>query len=292
MCNSSKEQFMKIKYKIYDTINKKFFSRQELEHEINLKLPWKFLNGETKYFKDRYVLNDNIKLLYTIIDAESSQEFECISLNTLGLHLGIKLSKNEMAKISNIKNHKLYSCEIRGRKLILKDADKKKIKKYLESIDPPKSEKKKKFKAYREKNIEKEKARSKLWRKNNKDHIREYNKKYCRKRYRNDPEFRIRLNLRSRINQAIKKSSSKKIFKLEKLIGCTIQELKKHLELKFSKGMSWDNYGKWHIDHILPCASFDLTKKKNQLDCCNYKNLQPLWAEDNIKKGSSINYNT
>jgi len=69
------------------------------------------------------------------------------------------------------------------------------------------------------------------------------------------------------------------------LIGCTPLELKTHLERKFTEGMSWDNYGKWHIDHIIPCAAFDLTDPVQQRQCFHYSNLQPMWATANFKKG-------
>jgi hypothetical protein len=71
----------------------------------------------------------------------------------------------------------------------------------------------------------------------------------------------------------------------EELLGCSIENLKKHLEKQFTQGMSWKNYGKWHVDHIKPCANFDLSKKTEQQKCFNYNNLQPLWAVDNLKKG-------
>lgn len=70
------------------------------------------------------------------------------------------------------------------------------------------------------------------------------------------------------------------------LLGCEIDFFKKHLENKFIEGMTWNNYGKWHVDHIKPCSSFNLSKEKELLECFNYKNLQPLWAKDNIIKGS------
>ena len=71
------------------------------------------------------------------------------------------------------------------------------------------------------------------------------------------------------------------------LLGCSIEVARFHLECQFTKGMSWDNYGYngWHIDHIRPCASFDLTDSEQQKQCFHYTNLQPLWAEDNLKKG-------
>jgi len=96
------------------------------------------------------------------------------------------------------------------------------------------------------------------------------------------PEARITENLRRRtraVLEGINKSDSTLA-----LIGCTSVELKKHLESQFIDGMNWDNYGDWHIDHIRPCASFDLTSPEEQKICFNYKNLQPLWAKDNLRK--------
>ena len=72
------------------------------------------------------------------------------------------------------------------------------------------------------------------------------------------------------------------------LTGCTLEELKEHLASKFTEGMTFENYGKWHIDHILPCASFDLLLPEEQPKCFHYTNLQPLWAIDNMKKGAKI----
>ena len=70
------------------------------------------------------------------------------------------------------------------------------------------------------------------------------------------------------------------------LLGCEIDYLMYHLQERFKPGMSWDNYGDWHIDHIKPCAKFNLSDPRQQLKCFNYKNLQPLWAEDNLSKGA------
>jgi hypothetical protein len=70
------------------------------------------------------------------------------------------------------------------------------------------------------------------------------------------------------------------------MVGCSVSFLRRYIETKFTSGMTWDNYGEWHIDHIKPCASFDLGKKDQLLDCFNWRNLQPMWAFDNISKGS------
>jgi len=69
------------------------------------------------------------------------------------------------------------------------------------------------------------------------------------------------------------------------LLGCTILEARKHLESQFKPRMTWKNHGEWHIDHIIPCASYNAHNILEQQLCFNYKNLQPLWAKDNIKKG-------
>ena len=69
------------------------------------------------------------------------------------------------------------------------------------------------------------------------------------------------------------------------LTGCASwNELKIYLESKFSNGMTWENMGEWHIDHIKPCYSFDLTDEKQQMECFHFTNLQPLWAKDNLSK--------
>ena len=70
-----------------------------------------------------------------------------------------------------------------------------------------------------------------------------------------------------------------------KLVGCTTKQLAEHLERQFKEGMSWDNYGEWHVDHIRPCASFDLSDEGQQKECFHWRNLQPLWGIENIKKG-------
>lgn len=119
---------------------------------------------------------------------------------------------------------------------------------------------------------------------------KEWHNEYQKQRYKVDYDFKMRCNLRARIRIALKSQGAKRLKNTEAIIGCSIHELRKHLESQFAEGMTWDNHGDWHIDHIKPCAAFDLTNEEQQRECFHYSNLQPLWAVDNIKKGASLNY--
>lgn len=98
-------------------------------------------------------------------------------------------------------------------------------------------------------------------------------------------EQRIVTNMRSRVRLAVKGVAYKAGRTME-LTSCTPEHLCAHLESLFQPGMTWENYGRrgWHIDHVLPCAAFDLTKPEEQRKCFHWSNLQPLWASDNCRK--------
>lgn len=124
------------------------------------------------------------------------------------------------------------------------------------------------------------------WKKRNADRVRLAERLRLQKRRKEDPRFHLTILLRNRIRLAMKvnvKNSS-----TFTLLGCTIDQLCGHLEIQFRPGMSWENYGPvWHVDHIRPCASFDLTNPEAQKQCFHYSNLQPLFAEENLRKGPS-----
>lgn len=105
-----------------------------------------------------------------------------------------------------------------------------------------------------------------------------------------DPLFRVSKQLRDRLYHAIKKIGINKKTHTKELLGCSFEEAKLHIESLWLPGMDWSNYGhgkgKWCIDHIIPCAMFDLTKLEDQQKCFHYTNLQPLWYSDNAKKSS------
>jgi len=115
---------------------------------------------------------------------------------------------------------------------------------------------------------------------------RKWQRQYQRNRLKTDIQFYLRHHISARMIDAIE--GRKKSASTVALLGCTIPELKSHLESLFALGMTWDNRGQWHIDHIRPCASFDLTDPLQQRQCFNFRNLQPLWAIDNYRKGNRI----
>lgn len=114
---------------------------------------------------------------------------------------------------------------------------------------------------------------------------------HCNNRYKNDIQFKLKVTLRNRINGILKIKDIYKTFQSHiDSLGCTILELKIHLESQFKQNMTWQNHSKygWHIDHIKPLSSFDLTDPEQVKQACHYTNLQPLWAQENILKGNKI----
>jgi hypothetical protein len=155
------------------------------------------------------------------------------------------------------------------------------------------------FKEHYKKNKEKKQVYKKIYNKDNRDKINKSRKNYyhenkdklrdkrnkrARERTKTDIQYRVSRNIRSRVRAAITKGF--KSGKSLDLLGTTIPELKTYLEERFLPTMTWDNYGTlWHIDHIIPCASFDLTIEEEQRKCFHYTNLQPLFAVTTVIEG-------
>ena len=118
--------------------------------------------------------------------------------------------------------------------------------------------------------------------KNNKDKHNTNRKMYYHEVLKNRPNHILAKNLRTRLYHKIKDKSS--IVNL----GCSISEFKLYIENQFQSGMTWNNYGEWHIDHVIPLSKFNLTSETELKEACNYLNLQPLWAKDNIRKSNHV----
>ncbi len=170
------------------------------------------------------------------------------------------------------------------------EANKDNIKQYREANKDKKKEYQKEYykankerkKQYYQANKEHLKERSKQWKEANKEHYNQYRKQ---KRI-TDTLFKINSNLRSRTSKAFRAKGYKKSSKTQKMLGVDWEVCKAHIERQFTKGMNWDNYGEWHIDHIIPLAS--AKNEKQLIKLCYYRNLQPLWAEDNLNKRDNI----
>lgn len=149
---------------------------------------------------------------------------------------------------------------------------------------------------YYAKNADRIRERSRKWSKGNPERIREQ-----RRAVRATPEGRLIHNIRNRLNKIMNRINIAKDSTTLDLLGCDVETAKTHIENQFTEGMTWENYGDWDIDHIRPCASFDLTDPEDQKEAFHYKNLQPLWstpakaskygiqidyAKTNISKGS------
>ena len=178
-----------------------------------------------------------------------------------------------------------------------KEANKEKIKESSKAYRAANKEKTKEYnKSYKEANKEKTNAYSKAWNKANPLRARAKYKK-ANDKISSTPEGRLIQNMRGRIHKIIKINHKIKNKQTLELLGCDGKFLKNHLEKQFNTspktmGMSWNNYGEWHVDHIIPIDYFLKNHVFNdveiQKECFNYKNLQPLWGLKNMQKGNKI----
>jgi hypothetical protein len=153
------------------------------------------------------------------------------------------------------------------------------LKKYRENPEFLKKEKERR-KLYYQNNIEKERESRKQYYYKNKKTERKKNNEWKKNNLKNNPLERIKKNIRDRIREFLTgENKSKRTFDI---IGLDKEKFKSYIENKFTEGMTWENYGQWHLDHVKPLY---LSENEEDLIKLNhYTNLQPLWAEDNLKK--------
>ena len=109
-------------------------------------------------------------------------------------------------------------------------------------------------------------------------------KDYITNRRKTDIDFRLKTNLRNRFKIALKHQY--KAGSAVHDLGCSIEDFKTYIAAKFTHGMSWENYGEWQLDHIVPLSKFDITQRDQMLIAFHYTNYQPMWSLDNTKKGN------
>lgn len=244
--------------KVYDTFEKKsivmndpyeFLKEYGYYNYKNRKTIF-FFATRTKYCLHRFIKEDFIHKMFIMYCIDDGREYHCVSSNGFLIQIGEECSRSNIHEINRIR------CG--GRTTISFSQKTYCLKKNKDSINNLMISKYKDSHLYRTKSKD-----VKIQRK-------------------------ISNLLRDRIRCAMKRSIAKKSEKTMDLIGCSISFLMNYLEEKFQEGMTWDNQGKWHIDHIVPCASFNLSNPEEQKVCLHYTNLQPLWALDNMRKGSKI----
>ena len=151
-------------------------------------------------------------------------------------------------------------------------------------------------KNFYQKHTEKCREASRNWKKNHPDYhknedegrVNELRRINSKRRYREDKMYRLNILISRQIYDSLRENKNGRHWEI--LIGFTLNELRKHLEKKFSNGMIWKNYGEWEIDHIIPISSFKFNSFKDAdfKKCWALKNLQPLWAEENNKKSNKL----
>ena len=263
---STKDGFAK---QCKDCINNSYKNNSKKLIQISKKY-YESHKEKIKKYKDEYYLENKEKL------------------NKIGQKY-YKDNKEEISKKSK-KHREKNKDKIKESRAIYYENNKESIKEYQNQYRPQNKEKiKKQQKDYRKANLEKLKEYSKTYFINNKEKIYNYLKNYLKCN-----NVKIKCNLRSRVSTVIKSKGAKKSTSTMELIGCSIDFFIEYIEQKFTKNMSWDNYGKhgWHLDHIKPCSSFDLENEEEQRKCFHYTNYQPLWAttEVAIKYGENSNY--
>jgi hypothetical protein len=139
---------------------------------------------------------------------------------------------------------------------------------------------------YQEINKTKIALMNKQWAEKNKEHKRAYARTYHKNRRLNDPLYALSCRCRARITDIFRYMGYTKRSKSSEMLGCDWPTLHAHIEFKFVEGMGWTNRDQWHIDHIVPLASAKTEARLVEL--CHYSNLQPLWASENMSKGSKI----
>jgi hypothetical protein len=160
-------------------------------------------------------------------------------------------------------------------------------KKYYESNKEKISEY---YSEWRENKKEHLKEYQKKWREENRDKLRKTKRDYERNRKASDPLYKLISNFRTAIYQVLKESNVEKNGHYFDILGYTPEELIVHLENQFTEGMTWDNYGEFHVDHKLPISSFNIKEIGDEefMKCWCLDNLQPMWGEENIRKSNKI----
>lgn len=242
-----------------------------------------FINLNNRFFGSIWIF---INMRKTIINEDQIKSI-------LKLYVNEKLSSDTISKKLSIPKKRILEI-LKNNNIVLRSSGRqflggKKVadKKWRDNNKTYLSEK---YKNWSENNKTHLKDYHKKWRCDNIIHHRKYKRNYEKTRKSNDPIYKLISNFRTSIYTNLKEKNITKNEKYFDILGYTINELYDHLESLFEINMSWDNYGQWHVDHILPISSFNFTTIycEEFRKCWSLNNLQPLWASDNLSKSNKI----
>jgi hypothetical protein len=211
-------------------------------------------------------------------------------LDSFSNNINMKDGKGTWCKLC-MKDYRKNRLKTNGEEIRKKDRER-----YALNPEPKKNyankyrkENPEKIQAWQEANKELRRAYNNNWRKENRNRWLEKSNSYYNNKYHTDSKYKVRVCISRGINQSLREGKGGN---WEGLVGYSTIELIEHLEKQFKPGMDWSNYGKygWHIDHIIPISSFEFSSTED-IDfklCWSLKNLQPLWAEDNLRKGNKL----
>ena len=209
---------------------------------------------------------------------------ECERLRGIEYRNKNRKKVNESSKnwrINNPENYKKTIEKYLDKNPNMKSTERAKI--YKQDINYQEKERKRR-KDYYKNNIVIEREKRKDYYHKNKKKEREKNNKWKNNKIKNDGFYRMKINLRHRLRDYLIGESKSK--RTKDIVGLDKIEFKSYVENKFIDGMTWENYGKWHLDHIKPlCQAKD---NDEALLLNHYTNLQPLWAEDNLRKNRKL----
>lgn len=220
------------------------------------------------------------------VEKENS-EFYKLSGNSDRLRSCCKKCSDEAARKYKLKNKQKRFEKDKQYRLRNKEKSSAYLKEYYVSNKETIKEQKQEYNKLNKQHIY---ERKKEYKDKHQEELRIYMQEYQKERVRTDINFKLARTLRTRLYGAIQ--SNQKVGSAIKDLGCTVEELKLYLESLFQPGMTWDNHSLhgWHIDHVIPLVSFDLTDREQFLRANHYTNLQPLWAEDNLEKGCKLDW--
>jgi flagellar biosynthesis GTPase FlhF len=211
-----------------------------------------------------------------------------------------KLNNREHVLEYNKNYNQKNKEKLNGYKKKWKQSNSKQISNFQKNYKEKNKEKLSKYqKKWKESNSEKVKESQKKWKENNSEKLKKYQKEWylqnknilnekIKLKKLTNPIFLISCSVRKRMSDYIRKNNILKKNKTFEIVGCTPQQLKEYIQSQFRDNMSWENYGYygWHIDHIIPLSSANTEEELYKL--CHFTNLQPLWAEDNLKKSNKL----